>query len=93
MEGSWSYFSSLLAVDWLVLFCDNFPMLYRPSFICLLFVHYPIYLYSHPKRNEDIFITQFYFILTFLMEDDIETPGQMKLLDYLRISIIHDFPL
>lgn len=32
-------------------------------------------------------------MLTFLMEDDIETPGQMKLLNYLRISIIHDFPL
>ena len=44
-------------------------------------------------RNEYTFITQFYFILTFLTEDDIETPGQMKLLNYLRISIIHDFPL
>lgn len=32
-------------------------------------------------------------MLTFSMQNNIETPGQMKLLNCLRISIIHDFPL
>lgn len=60
-----------------------------PSFACLLYTFLFVWK-SHSKRSkEEMCLSRFHSMFTFLME---ETPGQIKLLSCLRISIIYDFP-